>query len=217
MTWNFNIGTFFCLTISGVTLAGCGSNSLPSETTASGVRAVSGGEVNAELASERNDSVSNASVGTIAYVTGLNQNTGQAAGYAGIAPGANVGNAVTSGTASYATRYEYDVIDNVVRTTGTIGGDRASESGTLTLNADFGSGTLTGSNSELVVNGTVNGTTLGGTVTASYSSLVLIGDNVNGTVDGVLAGDVGSTGVIGAFHGTDSNTVLAGGIVGTSN
>lgn len=176
--------------------------------------------MNVSLSSESNGSVSSGSVGRVAFVTGLDLSSGQALGYVGIAPGANVGSTETSGSASYSTQYEYQVIDNVARTSSTIGGDRLSEDGNLTLNANFGAGTLTGSNSELSVNGTINGRDLDGTVTANYSATVIGSGGlttVNGSVDGDLSGMIGSDGVIGAFHGNDSNTILVGGIVGTQN
>lgn len=156
-------------------------------------------------------SVSRAAVGTVAYATGLNTVTGQAVAVAGIASGANVGAAVTSGTATYVASYEYQVIDQVVRSSTTISGNRVAESGIIAINADFGAGTMAGTSSELDVSGTISGTSVTGTATAMYSDPL---NSINGTVSGPLEGMIGADGVVAAYHGSDDNTVFAGGLVG---
>lgn len=196
-------------------LAGC-DNGLADSKTRSGFAWVPGTTVDASLGKELNGSVSRTSVGTVAYVSGLDNKRGQAVALAGIAPGANVGSAVTSGSATYSTTYGYTVIDNVYRTDptfskdGEIGGSQREETGLVTLTADFDKGTLTGSTSGIDVNGTISGSDVGGSVTTTSGP--------SRTVQGAsLDGNIGSTGVIGAFHGSDGNTTVAGGLVGTRN
>ena len=86
--------------------------------------------------------------------------------------------------------------------------------GSITLNADFATGRLTGggtgqdggtsnlvlNNNLLTVDGTFAGSTLGGVVT--YDG-----------VSGPLRGLVGSDEVIGAFHGHTDSQVHAGGFI----
>lgn len=180
----------------------------------SGIIAPVGSVIPVSLSQELNLTVSDSRVGTVAYVTGIDNVNGQIEGYAGVRSGANVGNTVTGGgTAVYAGQYGYQVVDNVQRTSATIGGDRVTETGSILLTANFNQGTLTGNGAELDVNGTISGAQVGGTVTANYSQSTLLGGTVSGTVSGQLTGNIGDNGMIGAFHGTDSNTVLAGGVV----
>lgn len=196
---------------------GGGGSSLASSPVSARAASVVGSTVQINLSSEDNRSVSNAAVGTAAFTTGTNNTSGQVVAVSGIAPGATVGPAITGGTATYATEYGYQVVDDVIRTPGFIRGDRGIETGNLTLTADFNAGTLTGSNSELTVNGTVNGTTVGGTVQADYNfgGFGIAGNQ--GSVSGPMNGQIGNTGVIAAFHGNDANTVMSGGLVGVKN
>lgn len=190
---------------------GGGSSLSSSSTFASNTGTVSGGQVNVNLSSELNDSVSDADVGLVAFVTGTNTTRGTANAVSGIQSGANVGSAVGGGTVTYNARYKYGVVDDVNRTSTFITGDRAhSSESSIALSADFGAGTLTGNTADLAVNGTISGQTLGGTVDVSHS---IIG-NAPGTVTADLQGQIGSTGVIGAFAGKDNDTVVAGGFVG---
>ncbi|UZD91173.1 transferrin-binding protein-like solute binding protein [Cognatishimia activa] len=193
------------------TLSACVAGVASSPTT-SRISSVSGGTVNESLSSEQNGSVSAAGVGTVAYVTGVDRDRGQMVAAAGISGTPSVGTARTSGSGTYSTNYRYGVIDNVSRTSTTISGVQGSETGSMSLAADFDAGTLTGSNSELTVNGTISGSTVGGSVTATYSYSTL-----RGSINGNLAGSIGRDGVIGTFHGSDSNTVMAGGLVGTAD
>lgn len=193
-------------------LGACGPLGLASSATTSQIAPVSGGTVNISLSDEANNSVTRAGVGTVAYVTGIDGDRGQMVAAAGISGTPNVGTARTSGSGTYSTRYEYGVIGNVNRTSTLITGQQGSEAGTMSLAADFDAGTLTGTASELTVNGTISGSSVGGSVTAHYSVGISSG-NVNGT----LAGDIGTTGIIATFHGSDSDTVMAGGLVGTAD
>ena len=195
-------------------LSACGggsdSNGRSENRTGSGFAGVSGGTIDRTLSNRRDGSVSIASVGTAVYAVGVDQDDAQIEALAGISGTPNVGAEVRVGRASYDAQYEYFVADNVSRSDTFINGDVVQERGNITLNADFGAGTLTGSTSELTVDGTIDGTELDGSVTADYS-----GAAASGTIDGDLGGDIGSTGVIGIFAGDDSNTALSGGFVGT--
>ncbi|MDO6727775.1 hypothetical protein Q4544_12615 [Cognatishimia sp. 1_MG-2023] len=198
-------------------LGACGPTGFASSATASRVAPASGGTVNLSLSSESNRSVSRAGVGTVAYVSGTDVDRGQIVAAAGISGTPNVGAARTSGSGTYTTRYQYVVVDNITRTDTLISGTRGEEAGTMSLAADFDAGTLTGSTSELTVNGTISGSDVGGNVTANYSGSVLGGGTISGSVNGELAGDIGTNGVIATFHGSDNNTVMAGGLVGSAD
>lgn len=199
---------FYALAVSCTALTACGPGGVASTTTRSYAEALSTTPHNISLDSEWNDTVSNGSVGTVAYTSGLDLVAGQAVTATGIVGTPTVGSARTSGSGTYDVDYEYDAIDSVVRTDTTLFGTRTYHSGNITLNADFDAGTLTGSDFNLDVNGTISGTDVGGSVTAqAFTS----------TVDGDLDGLIGTTGVIATFHGTDSNTTMAGGFVGTAN
>lgn len=184
-----------------------GGGSLAPTTVASGF--ASNSAVAAGLQSAQSGSVSAGTVGVVAYGSGTNTTTGQAIARSAIVGRPNVGTARTSGTARYNTNYEYDIIGSVTRSPTRINGIRATHTGSMTLNADFDRGTLTGSGTRLSVNGTISGANVGGTVSADPF------DPRISTTTGTLQGQIGSTGVIGAFHGTGGNTTLAGGLVGT--
>jgi len=196
---------------------GGGGGGVAPTPTRSGFTTVTGATANATLTNERNRSVTRAAVGTAAYTTGIDQAAGQMVAVSGVRAGANTGAAITNGQATYNTSYGYGVIDSITRTQTLIRGTRGEETGTLTLTADFDRGTLTGNNGELTVNGTVNGTTVGGTATANYNFGGFGTPVQRGSVRGPLSGQIGDNGVVGAFHGSDANTVMAGGLVGTKN
>ncbi|MBU2991668.1 hypothetical protein Q4555_16070 [Octadecabacter sp. 1_MG-2023] len=218
-------GSLFKIIVSGVSLAvlaGCGGDSLASSKTTSRVASVSGGQVNVGLSSETNGSVSDATVGLVAYATGIDQTRGQIVAAAGIADNPTVGETVTTdGVVTYSTSYNYQIVDDVTRSDTFISGERASRvfDGQTTLTADFGTGQLTGSTTDLDVNGTINGQNVGGNVVVNYNiaTSIFSTSSVTGSIDADLTGQIGSTGVIGAFSGSDSNTVVAGGLVGTAN
>lgn len=201
-----------------ISLAGCNTTGLASSPTVSRLGTVSNGQVQASLSQERNGSVSDATVGTAAYVIGIDQNRGQFVAIAGTQD-ANVGSAVTSGTAKYSTSYSYQVVDEIDRSSTMISGYTGRETGTFTLRADFDAGTVKGRGDELAINGTVNGTAMSGDFTANYEEYRFLpgGSTFSGSLKGKFQGEIGSTGVIGVYHGSDANTVLAGGLVGTRN
>lgn len=191
-------------------LAGCvgGVAQLPAT---SRTASVTGGFVDETLSDEQNQTISEVSVGTVAYVTGIDADRGQMVASVGISGTPTVGAARTSGSGTYSTTYSYGVIDGITRTSSRISGYRGGESGTMTLSADFDTGILQGSSSELTVDGGVAGSTVSGIVTANYSY-----PGASGSVSGTLNGQIGATGIIATFHGHDENTVMAGGLVGTS-
>lgn len=219
------INRFFILSISGMTafsLAGCSSGgSLADSTTASRTTSVSDGEVNASLNGLEGGSVSSPLVGLVAYATGTDQNRGQIVAVAGIADGATVGAPVTEGTVTYDTTYNYHVVDDVSRSSTFITGKRATRrfDGQTTLTADFDTGRLTGSTSDLEVDGRINGQTVSGDAVVNYDLPINVfgTTRLSGTVATDLNGRIGSTGVIATFDGSDANTAVAGGLVGTSN
>ncbi|MEP4197699.1 MAG: hypothetical protein ABJL99_18910 [Aliishimia sp.] len=194
---------------------GGGGGSLAGPLTVSGQTSVSStGTVNIDLSDESNGNVSSAGVGLAAYATGVDLTRGRVSANAGIQNGATVGAAETSGTGSYSARYQYTMIDDASRTSVFISGTQiTSAERSITLNADFDAGTLSGTTSDLDVNGTISGTTLGGSAVVDYDFFA----GPSGTIDTTLAGEVGSTGVIAVFTGNDGDTVLAGGVVGTRN
>ncbi len=195
-----------------------GSSGLAGTTTRADLVSVTGTQANIVLNSEQNNNIQDARVGLVAYATGTDVVAGQVVAAAGIRAGADVGTVRTSGTASYNTVYAYDVVDNVTRTATTIGGTRYTQPAqTMTLNADFGARTLTGTSPDLSVSGTITGNAVSGTATVDYAFNPIIGTPAAGRVTTTLNGNVGSTGVIGAFQGADSNTVVAGGLVGVAN
>ncbi|WP_299025642.1 hypothetical protein [uncultured Sulfitobacter sp.] len=203
-------------------LSACGSNlNLADNITASGTATVSSGAIDTSLDNVSNGSVTSSEVGLVAYATGTNPRRGQIVALAGIEDGAAVGEPVTGGTVTYDTRYNYQVAAEVERSSLFINGlrgSRASE-GRATLTADFDNGTLTGNTSDLDVDGQINGQAVTGTATVDYSlRRTVFGNNtVSGTVQTSLDGQIGSEGVIATFHGRDSTTTVAGGLVGVAN
>jgi hypothetical protein len=157
-------------------------------------------------------------VGRVAYSTAIDTDDATVMAYAGIQTGYNIGSTVTTtGTAIYNVRYGYRVMTTRDSRTqaNTLDALRIAETGTLSLTANFGAGTLTGSNSEIAINGRINGSDLSGRVNANYSDFFLTHGNVTGSIGANLDGHIGTTGVLGAFHGNNSNTAVAGGFVGT--
>lgn len=198
-------------------VAGCssiGGGSLSSDATRSGLSGVTGNVVNASLDDERNGTVSDASVGLVAYVSGLDLDDGQAVALAGIRNNATVGSPVLSGVATYNTRYQYTGIDGVFRSSTFISGTQfESNERSVTLTADFGAGALTGSTSDIDVNGTISGSQVAGTVDVNYGAIIVGTGSLTTNLNGVI----GNTGVIATFDGHDANTTIAGGMVGTRN
>lgn len=200
-------GTWGLVSVLAVGLSGCGLLSV--DNASSGFASVSGGQVNKQPDGKTNRTVSDPAVGTVAFATGYALKNGflypsvTSLAYAGIAPGYDVGSKVTGGTAVYHAKYAYDTIDYETSFFGLSGRPRTSY-GYIDLTANFGTGTLTGVDPDLEVDGTINGSKLSGSVTLPYTK----------PIGGVLTGYIGSTGTIGAFHGSDSETAFAGGFVG---
>ena len=147
-----------------------------------------------------------------------------AAAFSGVTPGADVGAVQTSGTATYSGDYELEIVDAVFVLENEISARLAPAEGTLSLNADFGAGTLTGGGSgggfgavatTLDVNGTISGRDISGTVDITHTELLLgVGTD---ELSGPLTGLIGEDAAIGAFHASDSNTAAAGGFVATAD
>ncbi len=114
-------------------LAGCGSSgsSLATSPAASRVAPASGGQVQVNLTSERNGSVTRNPVGTVAFVSGIDQRSGQIVAATGISGTPDVGSVRTSGTATYETQYGYEVVDRITRSSTFISGQAGRETGTL--------------------------------------------------------------------------------------
>jgi hypothetical protein len=182
---------------------------------------VSNGEVDVSLSRVIGGSVSSSRVGLVAFATGVDKDRGQIVAVAGIADGATVGEPVTEGTVTYDTRYNYQLAANISRGSSTIAGRTTSRrfDGRTTLTADFDTGRLTGSTSDLEVNGRINGQTVSGTAVVDFdtSSASSISPPLIGTVSTDLNGQIGDTGVIATFDGSDEDTAVAGGLVGTAN
>lgn len=220
------ISRFFTLSISGAaafTLAGCGSGGgLADSATASRIVPVSNGEVDVSLSQVNGGSVSSSRVGLVAFATGVDKDRGQIVAVAGIADGATVGEPVTEGTVTYDTTYNYNVSGDISRSRSTISSRTISRSfdGRTTLTADFDTGRLTGGRTfDLEVDGRINGQTVSGTAVVNFdtSSSFSISPPLIGTVSTDLNGQIGDTGVIATFDGSDEDTAVAGGLVGTAN
>jgi hypothetical protein len=83
------------------------------------------------------------------------------------------------------------------------------------LIADFNNDTLTGSNSDLDVDGTISGRDLSGTVDVTVATGTSLFPTGTATVTTDLDGLIGTNGVIGSYQGTSGdNITVAGGFVG---
>ncbi len=226
MVLSQKMNRIFMLSISGMTvlaLGACGGGSGGGGITSTRTASVSGGQVNFSASSEANGFVSSPRVGLVAYASGLDTDDGKVIAAAGIADGATVGDPVREGVVTYDTTYNYHVIDNAENDGIFIRGDRSTRlvDGQTTLTADFDSGRLTGSTSDLDVDGRINGQTVSGTAVVNYdlstNPLIFNSDRLTGSVTTDLNGDIGDRGVIATFEGSDENTVVAGGLVGTAD
>lgn len=153
------------------------------------------------LSNPRSGTDSDASGNGYAYQVGFDGGDGFRA-VAGVLPGTTVGGAVTSGTVTYTGDYELVRVTGINVSGGLISGTPSFDSGTISLEADFGSGTLTGGDGSLTVDGTINGRDLGGSV--AYNGL-----------GGRLDGEIGSARAVGVFHGNNDSTVYSGGFLVT--
>lgn len=156
------------------------------------------------LDNKETGSVLNAGIGGATFLVGTDTDT--AVAYAGVNAGSDVGTTLLAGTATYTAEYEVVQLDNIRIVNGNVTGDTRVENRPIELTADFGAGTVTGTDSQgnLTVAGTLVGSAMGGAV------------NYRGT-NGDLDGEIGNDGVVGAFHGSSSDMVYAGGIVGTKD
>lgn len=195
-------------------LAACGSSNSSGGAggaAASSFTTLSGGSAAAAMTPSSVTENFRASGGNrVSFAVGLDATTGENVAAAGIDL-VSVGGVQTTGTASYNTSYGINLRE------GTDGSspDVIQDSGAITLLADFDAGTLTGSVSgpldSFDVNGTLSGGEIGGSVTFNYEDSSSAPQTINGTLDG----HIGTFSAIGAFHGSDSDTVMAGGFVGT--
>lgn len=122
-------------------------------------------------------------------------------GYAGVLAGSEVGDAVTTGQATYLADYEVATMTDLRRNGSTVVGFAGTDSGVILLSADFGDATLSGEDGNLAVIGEISGDDLTG-------SVVYAGQ------EGALQGAIGTFGTIGAFHGNSGTIVYSGGFVG---
>jgi len=137
------------------------------------------------------------------YRVGNGTNTGFL-GHAGMIPGSDVSAAPASGAVSYAGTWEMAQITSIFVSGGMINGFTGTNSGSLTLTADFSSGAVSGGGDGLTIDGALRGTDLSGTVTYQ---------GVDGSLDGLVGGD----GAVGAFHGNSGDIIYAGGFLATPN
>lgn len=126
-----------------------------------------------------------------AYQMGRVSGTQRFIGVAGIAATSDVGTAPTAATATY--RGDYSVAYAERR-------QQQQASGTISLDADFQQGTLTGSAGQLDVDGEIRGQNIGGSV------------RFRG-VEADLTGRIGSTRAVGAFAGNTPDAVVVGGFL----
>lgn len=200
------------LAIAAMTLAGCGGSNLASSTTRSSFESLSGNEVNISLSQERNGTLTAGSVGRASYVVGVDTQKGQMVAASGYTAD-QIGAARTNGSGNYTTTYRYALIDDVNRSTTLINGYTREVTGGVTVNADFDAGTLKANGTYFDIDATISGDRFSGTADVSHLAgrLGTSRDQLRTT----LQGRIGASGLIGAFHGSDSDTVMAGGIVGT--
>lgn len=111
----------------------------------------------------------------------------------------------TQGQATYQGRYDVLFIEDIAaKQTSTnvyqLIGLQGSQTGTISLNADFGNGTLIGHDQDLSINAAIDGATLLGNATFK-------------STQGTLAGQITSEQTLGSFQGHDAQTVFSGGFI----
>lgn len=216
------ISLFVILTAAVAALAACGGggggSSFADSPTDARTANVRNGVVDVALDDETNGSVSDSRVGLVAYASGIDDRAGQIVAVAGIEGTPNVGAEVRSGTVRYNTRYNYALVDSVSRSSTFISGrtQTLARDGTTVLVADFGAGTLNSEGGAISVDGQINGQNVSGTAAVIYP-VSSLNNAVRARIDTDLNGQIGADGVIATFTGSDSNTVVAGGLVGTAN
>ena len=201
-----------CLSACG----GGGGDGLQKELTRSSIVPTGSGSVSPGLGSTEELRLISSTVGLVEFATGLDGDRGQAVATAGVVS-SSVGPAVTTGTATYSTRYQYTVLDEVERSSVSIDGRRATiPQRNIQLRADFDAGTLDGSTSDLTVDAQIAGQNVSGRADIDYFFLGVGGEPpLTGSISADVAGRIGSAGVVGAIAGHDSDTVVSGGFVGT--
>lgn len=181
---------------------------------------VTSNNVDVKLADEQNGNIRKNGVGAVAFVVGIDSQRAQIVGFSGVKEGANVGTVLRNTNATYSTDYKFTVATNVDRDLAEIRADTLEASGRLTLNADFTAGTLKGASGNQFggfdVDAKIDGQDVDGKVTAKYLR-ILPTRSISGPTEAKLKGKIGSDAVIGAFQGTDNDSVLVGGLIGTKN
>lgn len=122
---------------------------------------------------------------------------------AGVLPTTSLSDLPSSGQATFNGTYEAVAV-NLADVDETMTADEVKDAfyhtGAITLQADFGAGTLEGSGGDLTVSGTFSSDQLGGTV--DYNGL-------SGELQGLIGGD----GSVAVFQGDDLDEVLVGGFI----
>jgi len=188
-----------------IALAGCEASTLFDEDVA-GIIETDSGQIDVDtdgvISTTQTILLSGSDVTTgngYAYVIGYEPDTQLVEARAGIATTTDLGMQPTSGAAVMTGTYEVGQVDALDLDDDNVPmGTSTTESGTITLTADFFNETLTGSSGNLTVAGEMSDGALTGIVT--YQGL-----------DGTLVGEIGETDAVGAFYGHDANTVFAGG------
>jgi hypothetical protein len=198
-------------------LGACSTSSgVASSATAARTASVDNGVVQLSLEDEVNGNVSDASVGLVAFVAGIDDDRGQMVAAAGIEGTPTVGAEVQSGTVRYDTKYNYAAVRDVSRSSTFISGTTITliNDGSTTLVANFDEGSLVDTGGNLSVDGQINGQNVSGTAQVSYQAGLTV-FSPRQTIDTDLNGRIGADGVIATFKGTDATTTIAGGLVGT--
>lgn len=137
-------------------------------------------------------------IGTYAFAVGDSGGTGFRA-HAGIVPGAVVATPPpSSGIATMSGTYQLATVTGINISYSDIQGFANSASGSITLTADFGAQTLTGSSGNFTVDGNFEGTDLSGSIDYGGTSA---------TLDGLMGADA----ALGVFHGRTDTSLIAGG------
>ena len=214
-----SVSVIACLVLANCSSGGGGgggsSSGLAGNPAAAKVVGVRNGQISVSLNDTDYGAVSN-SVGIVAYGGGVDSDRGQIVTASGYNKWGGVGRTVTSGTVTYDTDYGMQVASNISRSSTTIRSDTVyQDSGNLTLTANYGRGTLTGSDHIVDFDGTISGQDVSGTVDVAYSTN---GNTRNATMTTDLDGEIGSNGVIGTFNGVQGESAsVSGGFVGTAN
>jgi len=197
------------IVVSGLVLAGCGDGNR--EGLESGFAPASSTGTIGKLDQVYIDNVITSPIDgdQFAYEVGAVRGEGFQA-YAGFLPGAEVVPPPTTGTATYNGAFFVGFMADVTRNDDEITGVALEDIGAITMDIDFGGGTMTASGTGIVTEspffngnafnaeGTFTGTEMTGTVT------------YNG-VSGPMQGMMGADEAMGVFHGLAENQVHAGG------